>query len=115
MLNNSQNKNSIIDKNEVEREIRENTGVILYFYNDHCPPCISLRPKVEKLVNDKYPKMKLLWIDSLTSQEIPAGFGVFANPTILIFFEGKEFRRFSKYISIDELSSAIERYYTLAF
>ena len=99
----------------VEKELNHNVAVVLYFYNDNCAPCISLRPKVEKLVADKFPMIHLLWINSLVNPEIPANFGVFANPAILLFFEGKEFKRFSKYISIDELSDSISRYYSLVF
>ena len=90
-------------------------GVIAYFYNDDCPPCISLRPKVEKLVQEKFPKMKLLWVNSKKHPEIPAAYQIFTNPTILLFFDGKETRRFSKYVSIIELEESIERYYNLIF
>ena len=34
---------------------------------------------------------------------------------ILVFFEGKEFRRFSKYVSIAELKDAVDRYYKMIF
>lgn len=99
----------------VRDQISREPGVILYFYNDDCPPCISLRPKVEKMAGERFPNMKLVWVNSKSFPEIPAAFGVFANPTILIFFEGKEFRRFSKYISIPELETAIGRYYEMVF
>lgn len=100
---------------KVKEIIEQDMGVLLYFYNDDCPPCISLRPKVEKLMGERFPKMKLVWVNSKSSPDIPAAYGVFANPTILIFFEGKEFKRFSKYVSVNELETAIERYYTMAF
>lgn len=95
--------------------IAEELGVIAYFYNDDCPPCISLRPKVEKLVAACFPKMKLAWINSKKTPEIPAAYQIFANPTILLFFDGKETRRYSKYVSVDELEESIDRYYKLIF
>jgi len=104
-----------ISLQNVQDDIKNETGVILYFYNDDCAPCISLRPKVEKLVNERFAKMKMIWVNSKTFPEIPASYGVFANPGILIFFEGKEFRRFSKYVSVLELEEAIGRYYAMAF
>ena len=106
---------TIQNQEAVRQQIKNEMGVLLYFYNDDCPPCISLRPKVESLVNGHFPKMKLIWVNSKTNPEIPAFYGVFANPTILVFFDGKEFKRFSKYVSINELETAIERYYSLAF
>lgn len=95
--------------------VNDQTAVIVYFYNDDCPPCISLRPKVEHLIKNSFPKMKLVWVNSKNHPEIPANYNVFANPTILVFFEGKEFKRFSKYVSISELEHAIDRYYKLVF
>ena len=99
----------------VSQLISEEVGVLLYFYNDDCAPCISLRPKVEELMQKRFPKMKVLWVNSKTTPEIPASYSVFANPTILVFFDGKEFKRFSKYVSVNELEATIERYYSLAF
>jgi thioredoxin reductase (NADPH) len=90
-------------------------AVLLYFYNDDCPPCISLRPKVETLINEKLPYMKLVWVDSKNFPAIPAHFHVFANPAILVFFKGKEYKRFSKYISTAEMHHSIKRVYKLLF
>jgi len=105
----------IIKLSDLQNQLKNELGVIVYFYNDDCPPCISLRPKVEKLVNEKFPKMNLIWINAKKTPEIPAAYSVFANPTIILFFDGKETRRFSKYVSVDELEESIERYYQLIF
>lgn len=101
--------------NELVKFLNEQTAVIVYFYNDDCPPCISLRPKVEQLIEGTFPKMNMVWVNSKNHPEVPANYNVFANSTILVYFEGKEFKRFSKYISISELEQAIERYYKLVF
>ena len=106
---------NISDLDELIQIVNQQIAVIVYFYNDDCPPCISLRPKVENLITHTFPKMKLIWVNSKKHPELPANYNVFANPTILVFFEGKEFRRFSKYISISELEQVIDRYYKLLF
>lgn len=41
--------------------------------------------------------------------------GYIASPTIVVFFDGKETFRVSKYISIEELAGRIKRYYDLIF
>ena len=106
---------NISNLDELIQIVNQQTAVVIYFYNDDCPPCISLRPKVENLITHTFQKMKLVWVNSQNHPEIPANYNVFANPTILVFFEGKEFWRFSKYVSISELEQAIERYYKLVF
>ncbi|MCD4665332.1 MAG: thioredoxin family protein [Bacteroidales bacterium] len=108
-------KKVITDFSALQSTIKKEKAALAYFYNDDCPPCISLRPKVENLINSEFPEMKISWVNSKNNPEIPAHFGIFANPTILIFFEDKEFKRFSKYMSIAELSKSINRYYNMIF
>ena len=100
---------------ELQNLIEKNEAVLIYFSTNHCAPCISLRPKVLDLVQTKFPKMKLEFIDAESSLEITGHYNVFASPTILLFFDGKETRRFSKYVSIAELGESIERYYDMIF
>ncbi len=99
----------------MEGIIRNETALILYFYNDHCAPCISLRPKVIAMVEEDFPEMKLAFINSEKHPELPAKFNIFANPTLVLFFEGREYRRESKYISIPQLMEEIARPYNLIF
>jgi len=100
---------------DVEEEISSHMGVMLYFYNDHCAPCISLRPKVIKMMDEKFPKLELVFINSEKSPEIPAHYGVFSNPTIILFMDGRQYFRNSKYISEHQLSEQTERLYKMAF
>lgn len=100
---------------QVQQLIEKEAGLLIYFYSNKCAPCISLRPKVLKMLEDDFPKMKLVFVDSENSPDIPAAFSVFANPGILVFFDGREYRRYSKYISIDQLGGEIERIYHMAF
>jgi thioredoxin-like negative regulator of GroEL len=108
-------KNELETLEQMDAIIQNETALILYFYNDHCAPCISLRPKVIRMVDEDFPEMKLAFINSETYPELPAKFNVFSNPTILLFFEGKEYRRESKYISIPQLMEEIARPYSLIF
>jgi len=90
-------------------------GLLIYFYSDRCAPCVSLRPKVAEMVAEDFTGMKMVLVNSEKMPEIPANFGVFANPSIIVFFEGREFRRYSKYISINELGGDIDRIYQMVF
>jgi len=110
MLNNELNT---IEK--VEKLINEKPAVLVYFYNDNCAPCLSLRPKVIELVTDEFPKMELAFVNSGINPEIPARYQAFTNPTLILFFEGREYRRESKYISIPQLFETIGRPYGMVF
>jgi len=100
---------------EFQEAILNDAGLITYFYNDHCAPCKSLRPKVLEMVDQDFPKMKIVFINSEKHPEISASYGIFSNPTLLVYFDGKEYVRKSKYVSIPELKTAIERLYGMMF
>ncbi|MCK9451880.1 MAG: thioredoxin family protein [Bacteroidales bacterium] len=97
----------------LQQEIAQSAAILVYFYSDRCAPCVSLRPKVEKLLLESFPEMKLILIDSEKQPEIAAHHSVFANPTLLLFFDGHEHHRLSKYVSISQLSEVIDRPYHL--
>ena len=100
---------------EVENHINNEVAAMVYFYNDNCAPCLSLRPKVIELVKNDFPKMKLAFVNTLKYPELPARFNVFSNPTLITFFDGREYERESKYISIPQLAEAISRPYDMIF
>lgn len=100
---------------ELKSLIESEIGLVVYFYSDRCASCISLRPKVQQMVTENFSQMKIVFVNSEKSPDIPANYGVFANPAILVFFEGQEFRRYSKYISINQLGGDIERIYNMVF
>lgn len=95
--------------------IGEKTAVLAYFYNDNCAPCTILRPKVKEMVETRFPNIDFILVHAEKAPETSAHFGIFAAPTLLVFFEGKEYIRESKNISISELQAKIERYYNMIF
>lgn len=104
-----------MDIRTIELEINRQDALLLYFFSDKCAPCISLRPKIEELVYKEFPKIKLLFIDSEKFPALTAHFGVFSNPTLTVFFQGKEFQRWSKYVSAHQIAEAVNRPYQLLF
>ena len=95
--------------------IRQEAAVLAYFKNDNCAPCLALRPKVEAMINEQFPEVKFVIVDSLLNPDLNGEFQVFANPTLLVFFDGKEYIRKSKYVSIPELQAEIGRLYGMMF
>ena len=100
---------------EYKTLLASESAMMIYFFNDNCAPCVSLRPKVQELVKEQFPKMKIVFSNSIAQPEVSAYFGAFNNPTILIFFEGREYKRESKYISIPQLKESIQRPYGMLF
>ena len=92
-----------------------NSAVLVYFSTNSCSVGEALQPKVESLIADSFPKIKFISVDLNSNAKIAANFNAFVEPTILIFFEGKESIRRSRNISIFELEEAIKRPYQLIF
>ena len=108
-------KNELETAGQLDSHVKEEIASMLYFYSDHCAPCLSLRPKVIKMVEEEFPNIKLAFVNSEKHPKLPAQFNVFSNPTLILFFDGKEYRRESKYISIPQLAAEIERPYRMIF
>ncbi len=108
-------ENELETLEQLETLVQKETAGMLYFYNDHCAPCLSLRPKVIKMVEEYFPNIKLAFVNSEKHPELPAQYSVFSNPTLILFFDGREYRRESKYISIPQLAAEIERPYQMIF
>ena len=93
----------------------EEPALLAYFSTEVCNVCKVLKPKIGELVNNEFPKIKLVYIKSEILPELAAQNQVFAAPTILVYFEGKEYIRKSRNIGISELQREIERPYSMIF
>jgi thiol-disulfide isomerase/thioredoxin len=88
-------------------------NLLVYFFNDDCAPCMSLRPKVEDLIGNRFPLMDLVYIDAKKFPKLVADYHAFNFPVLIFFFEGKEYLRYSMFVSLSELSESIGRIYDL--
>ncbi len=99
--------------NDIQNMIENETGVMLYFWGEHCNVCHALQPKLFKSFEENFPAIKPVSIDVAEYANIGAHFGVFSIPTAIIFLDGKEFARVSRNVSIPALVSQIKRVYEI--
>ena len=100
---------------DFQQLLSEEIAVLAYFSTDDCNVCKVLKPKVDDLVDHFFPKIKRIYINSNKLPDVAAQNRIFTVPTILVFFEGREFLRKSRSFGIDELKSEISRPYHLMF
>jgi thioredoxin 1 len=93
----------------------EEPALLAYFSTEACNVCKVLKPKVADLIQTEFPKIKPVYIKSDVLPDVAAQNQVFAAPTILVFFEGREYIRKSRNIGIGELQREIERPYSMMF
>ena len=92
-----------------------NTEIVLgYFSFPECSVCKVLKPKVQEFLRD-YPGVTFLYVDIHQHPEISGQLLVFAVPTIIIFYQGKEAARLSWHFSIQDLETALNRLLTKNF
>lgn len=99
----------------LEELLTDRRGVLLYYSNEMCSVCRVLKPKVSEMLSEKFPEIEERYIDIDKSPLLSGQHRVFSIPTILIFFDGKEQSRLSRNISLQQLTEAIERPYSIIF
>ncbi len=90
-------------------------ALLAYFSTEACHVCKVLKPKVGELIESEFPKIKTVYVQTDKVPEAAAQNQVFAVPTILVFFEGREYIRKSRNIGISELQREIDRPYSMFF
>jgi len=100
---------------DIEQFIKSNDAVLLYFSGENCSVCKALQPKIKSSFELHFPKIKQQFISASAHPIIAAHFNIFSIPSVLIYFDGKETKRESRYISVDELLQKVKRPYTLFF
>jgi len=95
--------------------IQDQQAVLVYFSHEKCNVCKVLKPKISNLLTEHFPKIKMYYSDTELFPEVAAQNSIFTVPTIVIFFDNKEFIRKSRNFGIDELKGELERPYNLMF
>jgi len=90
-------------------------AALFYFSHEECNVCKVLKPKIATLIWGDFPKIKLFYVDTREYPDVAAQNGIFTNPVVLIYFQGKEFYRKARNIGIGELQQIIEKPYNLMF
>lgn len=98
---------------ELFAKIEKSPLLVAYFSYPECSVCRVLRPKVEALVSE-FPGVEFQYIDTHLHPEVSGQFLVFAVPTLIILGDGREYKRFSRHFSLNDLGGYLERLVALA-
>jgi len=96
-------------------KLKKEAALLAYFSTEACNVCKVLKPKVVHLLETHFPEMKMAYIKSDVLPDVAGQNQIFAAPTILVFFDGREYIRKSRNIGIGELQEAIARLYQMMF
>jgi len=105
----------IISFEDFSELVKENVAVLFYFSTISCSVGESILPRLKSLFAEHFPKVLFCQIDMNRSVELSAACQVFVEPTVLIYFDGKETVRRSRNLGLFEIELATKRLYELLF
>lgn len=100
---------------EFESFVEKNPGALVYFSTPECNVCMVLKPKLFEFVENNFPEIKKAYINLNEARELAGQQRIFTVPTIIFYFEGREFVRKSRNINFAELEGELSRIYKLMF
>ncbi len=106
---------TVIDTLEEFYQATKHPAVLFYFSHENCNVCKTLKPKVEEFISQNFPEVKLYYVDTVKSPDIAGQNRVFTNPVVLIYLDGRESHRFSRYFSLQNLYEALAKPYEIIF
>lgn len=80
-------------------------AVLVDFWADWCPPCISLDPVLKQVVEEHSGKLRLakVEVDEGENMKLAGQFQLRGFPTVILFINGKECGRFSGFKSAGQI------------
>lgn len=100
---------------EYNRFVVDNPGAVIYFSTNECSVCKVLKPKLKSFLENDYSEMAFAYVNINETKDVSAANQVFTVPTILFYFDGKEFIRKSRNINMATLSQGLDRLYSMMF
>lgn len=105
---------NICSEEALSELLEANPAVLVLFGGPHCGVCQAIKPQLEKLANDEFPKLVTAYIDCQeAATPVCAARGIFSLPVVQLWFGGQRFAEFARVFSMGEVRSALERPYRL--
>ncbi len=104
-----------MDYEKFRKTAEESDAVCFYFSHEECNVCKVLKPKLRSLLEADFPGINFYYVDTMKYRETAGQLNIFAVPTILIWFGGREWFRQSRNLNLDVLAEELKRPYELIF
>lgn len=92
---------------ELVAYIEEKELALLFIKTENCGVCDVMLEKVSRLL-EQYQNVEKIVISLEEMRTISAQYLVFTAPTVLLFYEGKEILRESRFISLEKIERLLQ-------
>ncbi|TCZ77064.1 thioredoxin [Paenibacillus albiflavus] len=106
--------NEITTQAEWETRIHNYPMCVLFIKTEHCGVCDAVLDKTKALLT-KYPEVDFSLVHMQDHPDISSAYLVFTAPTILLFIEGKEVYRASRFVLMTELDTTIQKWHEIIY
>lgn len=93
-----------------EFEILKQNGVLVVdFWAEWCGPCHILAPTIDRLAENFEGRAVIAKLNVDDHPQVASSLGILGIPTVIIFKDGQEVKRFLGVQSYDKLAQAVEK------
>lgn len=85
-----------------------NVPVVVDFYADWCQPCKMMAPMLDQLAHDRQGELLVAKLDTDSNPTMAVHFGIRGIPTLIIFREGREWKRQTGVVPRERLTELVD-------
>lgn len=100
----------VMDLNELQKRIQQQHICVVFIKTEQCGVCDAVLDKTKSMLT-RYSLVESILVNLHELPEVSGTYLVFTAPTILLFVEGKEVYRASRFVVFGELEKTIARWH----
>lgn len=85
----------------------------IYFTGTDCGVCQVLKPKLKAMLAKNFPEVKFSEVNIQNQPELAAQNMIFTIPVLLIQVDGREYAKFIRSFSLQEVKDKLQRVYSM--
>ena len=106
---------TISSLDELDQFKQTSEALLVLFGGTNCGVCHSIKPKLEALVAEQFPKMQQVYVNCHETTDICSQNSIFSLPVVQVYFTGQKFIEEVRSFSLGALVNDIQRPYELLF
>jgi thiol-disulfide isomerase/thioredoxin len=102
----------IVDIEQLKEKMQHQSLTLLFIKTANCGVCDAVLAQTEELLK-KFPRIESALVSLEDTPKVAAEYLVFTAPTLILFAEGKEVLRESRFVAFEKFEHDIQRWYDL--